>query len=225
MKRWTGVQLLVAVINRATEMSLQLYWGRQLGDHNVSLMGNWKRRMYAGNAELENRREDWVFRTTYDFKSRYFAEFNGAYNGSQKFSPDNRFAFFCSGAIGWMVSEEKFMKPLKDKKILDMFKIRGSIGEIGDDNAGARWAYLTQWSVLNKVNMMLTVQSPYQGYKEATIASQIFVGQQVRRRISVSTMDSSVVCSQEVSTGSVTTVMTYLYMVATVPYHLTMVQP
>ncbi len=162
----------VSSTNRATEMSLQLYWGRQLGDHNVSLMGNWKRRMYAGNTELENRREDWVFRTTYDFKSKYFAEFNGAYNGSQKFSPDNRFAFFCSGAIGWMVSEEKFMKPLKDKKILDMFKIRGSYGEIGDDNAGARWAYLTQWSVLNKVNMTLTAgQSPYQGYKESVVAA------------------------------------------------------
>jgi len=158
--------------NRATEMSLQLFWARQFGEHNISVMGNWKRRIQAGNAELENRREDWVFRTTYDFKSRYFAEFNGAYNGSQKFSPDNRFAFFCSGAAGWMVSEEKFMKKLRDKHIVDMFKIRGSIGQIGDDNAGARWAYMNQWAVLNKVNMTLTAgQSPFQGYGESVIAA------------------------------------------------------
>ena len=171
---WSTVAGSVSYTSRATEMSLQLFWGRQLGQHNVTLMGNWKRRINAGNADLEWRREDWVFRTTYDFKSRYFAEFNGAYNGSQKFSPDNRFAFFCSGAAGWMLSEEKFMKPLKDKGIIDMFKIRGSIGEIGDDNAGARFAYMTGWEVTNNgngYNMSIDGSaSPFVGYKEATIA-------------------------------------------------------
>ena len=172
---WKNVAGSVNSTSRATEMSLQLFWARQFGDHNVSLMGNWKRRTNAYNSELENRREDWVFRTTYDYKSRYFAEFNGAYNGSQKFSPDNRFAFFCSGAAGWMVSEEPFMKKLKEKRIVDMFKIRGSIGEIGDDNAGARWAYMTGWSVLNNGNglSMSTdgTASKFVGYKESTLAS------------------------------------------------------
>ena len=171
---WSTQSGSVNYTSRATEMSLQLFWARQMGDHNVSLMGNWKRRINAGNAELENRREDWVFRTTYDFKSRYFAEFNGAYNGSQRFSPDNRFAFFCSGAVGWMVSEEKFMKRLKEKKIVDMLKIRGSIGEIGDDSAGKRFAYLTEWTVTNNGNgfaMSLDgSNSPFIGYKESGIA-------------------------------------------------------
>jgi TonB-linked SusC/RagA family outer membrane protein len=172
---WTTESGNVNSTSRATEMSLQLFWARQLGDHNVSLMGNWKRRINAGNADLEWRREDWVFRTTYDFKSRYFAEFNGAYNGSQKFSPDNRFAFFCSGAAGWMMSEEKFMKWFRDKHIVDMFKIRGSIGEIGDDNAGSRWAYLTNWEVLNSGNGFAMgldgSNSPFASYKEATVAN------------------------------------------------------
>ena len=169
---WSTQAGSVSYTSRATEMSLQLFWGRQLGDHNVTAMINWKRRINAGNADLENRREDWVFRTTYDYKSRYFAEFNGAYNGSQKFSPDNRFVFFCSGAAGWMISEEKFMKPLKDKKIIDMLKLRGSIGEIGDDNAGARWAYLTDWSVIGPYAISLDgSNSPFTGYKESTIAN------------------------------------------------------
>jgi len=164
----------ISSTSRATEMSLQLFWGRQFGDHNVTAMGNWKRRITQWGSDLENRREDWVFRTTYDFKGRYFAEFNGAYNGSQKFSPDNRFAFFCSGAIGWMLSEEPFMKKLKDKGIIDMFKIRGSLGEIGDDNAGERWAYLTRWEVTNNGNgFNVTLDgsaSPFVGYKEAAVA-------------------------------------------------------
>jgi TonB-linked SusC/RagA family outer membrane protein len=172
---WNPAAGNVNYTSRATEMSAQLFWARQLGNHNVSVMGNWKRRINAGNADLENRREDWVFRTTYDLKSKYFAEFNGAYNGSQKFSPDNRFAFFCSGAAGWMMSEESFMKPLKDKGIIDMFKIRGSYGEIGDDSAGDRWAYLTGWEVLNNGNgFEMGIDrsaSPFIGYKEASIAN------------------------------------------------------
>lgn len=159
-------------VTRATEMSLQLFWGREFGKHNITAMGNWKRRTNAGGANLENRREDWVFRTTYDYNSRYFAEFNGAYNGSQKFSPENRFAFFCSGAAGWMVSEESFMKWLKAKKIIDMFKIRGSIGQIGDDNAGARWAYMNDWASMGAASMSTKNDgSKFTGYKESVIAS------------------------------------------------------
>lgn len=168
---WDDVAGEVSRTSRATEVSLQLYWGRQFGDHNVSAMGNWKRRTNAYNTELENRREDWVFRTTYDFKSRYFAEFNGAYNGSQRFSPENRFAFFCSGAVGWMLSEEKFMKWFRDKGIIDMFKIRGSIGEIGDDSAGKRFAYLTEWKVVGPFKVTVdNSQSPFTGYQESGIA-------------------------------------------------------
>ena len=171
-RSWTTNPGSVSYTSRATEMSLQLFWSRQFGDHNVSLMGNWKRRINAGNADLENRREDWVFRTTYDYKSKYFAEFNGAYNGSQKFSPDLRFAFFCSGALGWMISEEPFMKKLKEKRIIDMFKIRGSIGEIGDDNAGSRWAYLTTWGVVGPFRVALNnSNSPFTGYKEESVAA------------------------------------------------------
>ena len=161
----------VGSTSRATEMSLQLFWARQFGKHNVSLMGNWKRRFNASGTDLEWRREDWVFRTTYDYNGKYFAEFNGAYNGTQKFSPDLRFAFFCSGAAGWMLSEEPFMKKLKEKRIIDMFKIRGSIGEIGDDNAGSRFAYLTQWKVVGPFAMNLdSSNSIFTGYQENTLA-------------------------------------------------------
>ena len=180
---WSAQAGSVNYTSRATEMSLQLFWARQFGVHNVSLMGNWKRRINAGNADLENRREDWVFRTTYDLMGKYFAEFNGAYNGSQKFSPDNRFAFFCSGAAGWMISEEKFMKWFKEKRIIDMLKIRGSIGEIGDDNAGDRFAYLNDWEVIGPYAMTLSgSNSPYTGYRHKTIASPDLRGATVLKK-------------------------------------------
>jgi hypothetical protein len=71
-----------------------------------------------------------------------------------------------------MISEEPFMKKLKEKRILDMLKIRGSIGEIGDDNAGSRWAYLTEWSVVGPYRVALNnSNSPFTGYKESSVAA------------------------------------------------------
>lgn len=121
-------------------------------------------------------REDWAFRTTYDWAGRYFIEYNGAYNGSEKFSKDNRFAFFNSGAIGWMISEEPFMAFLREKKILDMMKIRVSYGEIGDDNISGRWLFQDQWAYNSSWQAYMDPtkrggKSPYSWYRESVIGN------------------------------------------------------
>lgn len=121
----------------------QLNYGRTFGKHNVTAMGNVAREERATGGSIPSYREDWVFRTTYGYGGKYFAEYNGAYNGSEKFSPEYRFAFFSSGAVGWMLSEEKFMKSLT---FLDLMKLRASYGQIGDDNVGDRWLYMTLWN-------------------------------------------------------------------------------
>lgn len=51
-------------------------------------------------------------RFTYSFDNRYFTEFNFGYNGSERFAKDNRWGFFPSFGLGWMISNEKFMEPL-----------------------------------------------------------------------------------------------------------------
>lgn len=154
----------------------QLNWARQFGKHNVTAMGLFGRQESAWGSMIPTYREDWVFRATYDWNSRYFAEYNGAYNGSEKFSEDNRFAFFNSGAIGWMISEEPFMKTLREKHIIDMLKIRASYGEIGDDNVGERFLYQTQWAMGGGQNgaSYLDVnqgKSPYTWYREAVVGN------------------------------------------------------
>ena len=88
----------------------QLNYGRSFGSHTVSAMGVFKREEYARGSMFKNYREDWVFRTTYDYDSRYLFEVNGAYNGSEQFGPGYRFDFFPSLALGWFVSNEKFFK-------------------------------------------------------------------------------------------------------------------
>ena len=147
---WNSAAGNVANTTRTPEVSLQLFWARQFGEHSVSAMGNWKRRTDAIGVDPEKRREDWVYRVTYDYKSKYFFETNGAYNGSQKFSPINRFGFFFSGSTGWLISEEPFMEWLRDKRIIDMLKLRASYGDVGDDKAGLPFAWLSEWGIVQR---------------------------------------------------------------------------
>ncbi len=171
------------VNNSATVRNLyyqaQLNWARKFGKHDVSAMGLFSRQENARGSVIPTYREDWAFRATYNYDGRYFIEYNGAYNGSEKFSKDNRFAFFNSGAIGWTVTEEKFMKNLRDKHIIDMLKFRASYGEIGDDNLGDpfldsnRWLYMSQWAYGgNTVMDEKYNKSIYTWYREATIGNE-----------------------------------------------------
>ena len=151
----------------------QVNWSGVFGKNTIAAMGVFNRNERATGSEFSHYREDWAFRVTYDYANRYFFEYNGAYNGSEKFSKENRFHFFNSGAIGWMISEEKFFKPVR--KVIDMLKIRASYGEIGDDNVVGRWLYETQWAygttALMGLNPMQNERSPYTWYYENIIGN------------------------------------------------------
>ena len=116
----------------------QINYVRDFGNHAVTGMGNFQRQEQATGAGIPSYREDWVFRTTYGYKKKYFIDYNGAYNGSEKFAAANRFGFFSSGAIGWMITEENFMKKLP---FIDQLKVRYSYGQVGDDSYNGRWLY------------------------------------------------------------------------------------
>lgn len=71
-------------------------------------------------------------RLNYDFDNRYLVELNGRYDASSKFPSGSRWGFFPSLSVGWRVMEESFMEPLRD--YIPEFKIRGSIGTVGNQN-------------------------------------------------------------------------------------------
>ena len=172
-----------ALNNNLTQRNLfyqaQLYWGRKFGQHDVTAMGVFNRSERATGSQFTNYREDWAFRTTYNYADRYMLEYNGAYNGSEKFSKDNRFAFFNSGAIGWNVANEKWFKPVAETKVfgrnlIDILKLRYSYGEIGEDNVWERWLYQTTWAYGGKTHLDSTNpnnESIYTWYKEAKVGN------------------------------------------------------
>lgn len=87
---------------------------------------------------------DWKYqsissRVSYGFKQKYFAEATAAYSGSSNFTAGNRMGFFPAFSAGWMVSSESFMKGIK---AVNSLKIRGSVGEVGNDLiSGGRYQY------------------------------------------------------------------------------------
>lgn len=156
---------------RRTVYQAQLNHSAKIGRHNITTMGMFMRNESAAGSNFPDFREDWVFRGTYGFANRYFAEFNGAYNGSQRFGPDYRFEFFPSAAIGWTITNEKFMQ---DISWLTSLKLRGSYGLVGNDNVGGNFLYLTQWTFGGASRMGENNQnanSPYQRFRENVIGN------------------------------------------------------
>jgi TonB-linked SusC/RagA family outer membrane protein len=157
---------------RRTVYQAQLNHSAKLGRHNITTMGLFMRNESNTGSRFPDFREDWVFRSTYNFDNRYFAEFNGAYNGSQKFGPEYRFDFFPSAAVGWTLTNEKFMDKLPWVSLL---KLRGSYGLVGNDNVGnANYLYMTQWSfggVSRLGDNNNNANSPYPWYRENVIGN------------------------------------------------------
>ena len=133
-------------------------------------MGLFKREQYADGSMFMNYREDWVFRATYDYKSKYLFEANGAYNGSEQFGPGYRFDFFPSVAVGWVISNENFFKV----NAINKLKIRYSRGKIGDDKvSGTRWLYDSQFAYGGRagLNEITNGLSPYYMYRQSVIGN------------------------------------------------------
>lgn len=161
-----------ATMRRLTHQH-QINYARDFGPHNVGAMALFKREQYARGSMFPSFREEWVFRTTYDYDTRYLFEFNGAYNGSEKFGPGYRFDFFPSLALGWYTSNEKFF----DLEWMNRLKFRASAGMVGDDTGGSRWAYQSQYQYggqgINSalLNANPNERSPYNFYKEQIVGN------------------------------------------------------
>ncbi len=82
-----------------------------------------------------------VGRVTYGYKSKYLAEFNVGYNGSENFaSGKNRYGLFPAVSAGYVISEEKFMK---QQNTIGYLKLRASVGKVGNDTgADSRFMYM-----------------------------------------------------------------------------------
>src|SRR5690606_1846272 len=129
------------------------------GKHGIESMFLYNMRNRDTGDRLPFRNQGIAGRFSYNYDHRYVAEFNFGYNGSENFARGKRFGFFPSGAIGWLLSEEPFMKSLKNT--FSLVKFRASYGLVGNDQLdGRRFPYITtigdtggyKWGINNDFN-------------------------------------------------------------------------
>jgi TonB-linked SusC/RagA family outer membrane protein len=122
-----------ATIARDWYTEASLNYAHKFGKHDVSalLLYNQSKYYYPWpNAEIPRGYVGLVGRLTYNYDSKYLVDFNMGYNGSENFSRENRYGKFPAGSIGWIVTEEPWMK---GQNIVSYLKFRYSYGIVGSD--------------------------------------------------------------------------------------------
>lgn len=112
-----------------------LNYKRDFDLHHVSalVLYNQSKRYYPDKtawSEIPTGYVGLVGRATYDYNTTYLMEFNIGYNGSENFAPGKRYGTFPAFSLGWVMSQEKFMKNLD---FINYLKLRASYGVVGND--------------------------------------------------------------------------------------------
>lgn len=107
---------------------------------------------FGGTANRNNRgysgsssRQGIVGRLNWTYKDKYILEGSFRADGSEQFAPGKRWGFFPSGSAAYVISKETF---LQDSETIDLLKLRGSYGVLGNDRIGGqRFLYLQSYNV------------------------------------------------------------------------------
>lgn len=141
-------------VEATTYSESRLNYTNTFGKHGVSgLMVFTTRQWLAANQgslqlSLPSRNVGLAGRSTYNYDNRYFFEFNFGYNGSERFAENNRWGFFPSAGVAWVVSNESFFE--KYLNVVNNLKLRYTYGLVGNDQIGDRY---DRFFYLSQVNM------------------------------------------------------------------------
>ena len=92
----------------------------------------------ASSYEAKHSLASYLARLNYDFDGKYLVSGIIRRDGSSRLTPDKRWDTFTSVSLGWRFDKEKFF-PI-DRDIVNMFKLRASYGELGNEASVADYA-------------------------------------------------------------------------------------
>jgi len=122
---------------RQTGLQVQLNYKTSFNDHNLAglIVANQYSKLISGAGVtnyIPSNSRGISTRLSYNFERKYILEATGAYNGSDRFAASRRYGFFPAGLVGWIVSEENFMKD--NLPAISLLKFRASYGLTGSDD-------------------------------------------------------------------------------------------
>lgn len=125
----------------------RLYWeaaltyDKDFGENKINALLLFNQSLYGNEADQDYATQGLVGRLTYNYGERYLAEVNFGLNGSENFAPEKRYGFFPAFSVGWILSREKFWERAGLQDLINHFKIRASLGWVGNDRS---WAYVAE---------------------------------------------------------------------------------
>ena len=124
-----------------TYFQVRLDYHRVFNDrHEVTAMLLANRSNRTVNNEIAYHSQGLTGRLAYYYGGKYLLEFNFGYNGSENFAPGKRYGFFPAGSIGWVISDEDFVR--YNASWINFLKVRLSYGLVGSDAVSSRFPYL-----------------------------------------------------------------------------------
>jgi TonB-linked SusC/RagA family outer membrane protein len=141
--------------------------------------------VYTELASIPHRYQGIAGRLTYSYNDIYFLEGNFGYNGSENFPKGQRFGFFPSIALGYVVSNYQYVKD--NFPFVNMLKLRYSYGLVGNDKilkngAEVRFPYLTTVNSTTTGYIFGDVPSYYLGSSDAVLGSTGLVWESARKQ-------------------------------------------
>lgn len=85
----------------------------------------------------------YIARVNYNYAEKYLVELIGRRDGNSKFADGHRFQNYGSFSLGWVFTQEKFMKPVTSFIGLDFGKVRLSYGSSGNDAGLGNYDYVS----------------------------------------------------------------------------------
>ncbi|RAV30673.1 SusC/RagA family protein [Sinomicrobium soli] len=175
--------------NRLEFYDLMVNYNRSFGDHNVGSAVRFTRDAFVQTVELgedikngiSRRNQALAGRLIYNWKYRYFVNFNFGYTGSENFAPGQQYGFFPAISFAWNLAEERLLKD--HVSWLKLFKIRYSYGKAGNDRLmdNERFPYLYTISEITNDD-----GDPAGGYQWADYGSNRYFGGMIYSQVASS---------------------------------------
>jgi TonB-linked SusC/RagA family outer membrane protein len=137
--------------NQRTNVQIYLNYDRVFNnDHHFSGLLLWNQESYRVDVDntgifpvvgqVPHKYRGYSLKVGYDYKQKYLIDFNGAFNGSDRFQADKRNGFFPAVGVGWNMAKEAFFNDALPG--VSLFKLRATYGLVGSDVApGNQYLY------------------------------------------------------------------------------------
>lgn len=134
IKKYHKIDVTAAVTLEGTQNSIYGYEVSNIPNEELGLSGMDQGTPVATTSlKSENMLFSYLSRVNYSYRSKYLLTASIRADGSSKFSPENRWGYFPSGAFAWKMDKERFMKKLK---FVSESKLRFSYGITGNNRLG-----------------------------------------------------------------------------------------